>query len=222
MSDIRFQQLKLKIWAKTDEEVATMLNPYEDKYAPIRKLKSSSAHYIHIMKYLFFLYDPGTDLNREFVRLEDRKTEAAKLSGLNKILDSYVNQIYDCTHPATLDVIQTLLTEVFHDRKYREWQTLQNELDEYTSARWEKATPKRRKSRKKDESLEEVTGTHDKTSMEILNLKSKLRDECAKINATLDQLEQAIFGDHTDIKDIAYKSRFMNPESFSRAAKQAV
>lgn len=222
MSDqIKFQQIKFKIFGKTDEEVEAILKPLEVKYAPMRRLKGQSAHYLNIMKYLIFLYDPGTDLNREFVRLEDRKTKAADLSGLNKIKDlSYFDKIYYNTHAETLDIIQALLTEVYHDIKYREWQTLQNELDEYTKARWEKAEPKRRRSKKGDD-VEQATGA-DKTSMEVLNLKSKLRDECQRIIELIKQYEQEIFGDHVDIKEMAYKSRFDSPESFSRALKKVV
>lgn len=218
MTDLRFQNLKVRIYGKSDDDVVALLKPYEVKYAPIRKI-SKSPHYVAIIKYLFFLYDPNTDLNREFVRLEDRKQEAAKLSGLIKITDlSYLDRIFNCTHPETLDVIQVLLTEVYHDISYREWQTLQNELDEYTSARWEKIESKRRRGKKG----EEVVGGHDKSSLQALELKAKLREECQKIIEKIKQYEQEIFGDNKDVKEIAYKSRFTNPESFSRAIKQAI
>lgn len=220
MSDLlKFQQLKHRIHGKTDAEVETILKPLEVKYAPIRRLKNNCAFYLPVMKYLLYLYDPGTDLNREFVRLEDRKNKAADYSGLNKINEiKILDKIYDSTHADTLDVIQVLLTEEYHDIDYREWQTLQHELDEYTSARWERVESKRRKSKKDGEELQTSTGAN-KSSMETLNLKSKLREECQKIIDRIKQYEEKIFGAHIDIKELAYRSRFTNPESFSRAAR---
>jgi AraC-like DNA-binding protein len=226
MSDLKFQGLKFKIHGKTDEQVQEILKPLEVRYAPVRKLQQGKAStYLPIMKYLIYMYDPNTDLNREFVRLEDRKQEAAKLSGLFGIKDlSYIDRIFACTHPESLEVIQILLTEVYHDIAFREWHTLQNELDEYTSARWQRnetSTKKKRRGKKNAEGeneVIEVTTGHDKASMEVLNMKSKLRDECQKIITQIKQYEKEIFGENLDVKEVAYKSRFTNPESFSRAA----
>jgi hypothetical protein len=216
---LKFQQLKHRIHGKTDADVEAILKPLETKYAPIRRLKNNSAFYLSAMKYLIYLYDPGTDLNREFVRLEDRKNKAADYSGLSKISDiKILDKIFDSTHADILDVIQVLLTEEYHDIDYREWQTLQHELDEYTSARWERVESKRRKGKKGEEDVVQSTGA-DKSSMETLNLKSKLREECQKIIDRIKQYEEKIFGAHVDIKELAYKSRFDNPESFSRAAR---
>lgn len=222
MNEVKFQQLKIKIYGKKDSEVQEILKPFEEKYKPIRKLRDSfGASYLSIMRYIILLYDPNTDLNRDFVRLQDRKAEAAKLSGLNKLNDlSFIDKIYNCTHPETLDVIQVLLTEHYHDITYREWQTLQNELDEYTSARWERVEGvKVKKGAGEDD---EEGSVANKKSMETLNLKSKLRAECQQIIALIKQYDQEIFGDHVELKESAYKSRFMSPESWSRTNREAV
>lgn len=225
MEQLKFQALKYRIFGKSDEEVAEMIKPLEVRFAQVRKLKTSNpSSYLSIMKYLLYLYDPNTDLNREFVLLSDRKQEAAKLSGLIKIQDlSYLDRILESRHPETLDVIQIILGEVFHNLDMREWHTLHEELDEYTSARWEKIESTRRKTRrrKKDSEMEisEVTG-HNKASMETMALKSKLRDECKRIREAIHEINTKIFGDNQDIKEIAYQSRFTNPESFSRAQQQ--
>lgn len=219
MTELKFQSLKFKIYGKTDAEVEVIFTPLEQKYAPVRKLQNSAkTHYLSVMKYLIFLFDRNTDLNRDFVRLEDRRIEAAKLSGLNKLTDLKTHgEYYNCTSPDVLDVIEVLLTEVYHDIDYREWQTLHTELDEYTSARWEKIESSRKRGNKGEE-----VSTQDKSSIEALNLKSKLREECKRIRELIQELDQKIWGDHTDIKEIAYKSRFLNPESFSRGARQIV
>lgn len=220
MEAIKFQALKYKIFGKSDEEVAEILKPLETRFAQVRKLRQNMTTYVSVMKYLLFLYDPGTDLNRDFVRLEDRKQEAAKLAGLLKVKDlSYLDRIFSSTHAEILDVVQVLITEVYHDIDYREWHTLHEELDEYTAARWEKIENKRKKGRRKsgeDTEVTEVTG-HNKSSMETLSMKSKLREDCKRIRELLAELETKIFGDNKDIAEIAYKSRFTNPESFSRA-----
>lgn len=220
MADFKFQRLKFKIYGKSDKQLLEMFQPLEVKYQAVRLLRKSP-HYTSLMCYLLFLYDPGTDLNQEYVRLEDRKQAAASLSGLNKIQDlAYLTEVIDNTYPDTLDVIQILLTEVFHDRKYREWQTLQNELDEYTKARWDpiEAT----KSRKNKDDIVQVSSGQTKATLEALTLKTELRQACADIQDKLDRIEREIFGDHRDVKELAYKSRFINPESFARAARQVV
>lgn len=220
MSDFKFQRLKFKIYGKSDKDMLELLQPLEVRFQPLRTLKKSP-HYLALMRYLLYLYDPGTDLNQEYVRLEDRKQAASSLSGLIKIQDlAYVDQVIDNTYPDTLEVIQILLTEVFHDRKYREWQTLQNELDEYTKARWDpiEAT----KSRKTKDEIIQVSSGQTKATLEALTLKTELRQACADIQEKLDRIEREIFGDHRDVKELAYKSRFINPESFARAMRQVV
>lgn len=221
MESPKYQSLKYKIFGKSDAEVEEIIKPLETRFAQVRKLKQSNpVSYLPIMKYLLLLYDPGTDLNRDFVRLEDRKQEAAKLSGLLKITDlAYLDRIFNSTHAETLDVIQILLNEVFFSVDMREWHTLHEELDEYTAARWEKIENTRRKGRrgkKGEEQITEVTG-HSKSTLDALTMKSKLREDCKRIRELLSELETKIFGDHKDIQELAYKSRFTNPESFSRA-----
>jgi hypothetical protein len=222
MDSPKFQQLKFRIFGKTDEEVLEILKPLEVKYAQIRLLKKTSESvYLATMRYLIFLYDPGTDLNREHVRLEDRRTAAASLSGLNKLTDlKTFDGIFYSSSADILEVIQVLLTEVYHQVDYREWQTLHRELDEYTTARWDKVDSGRKRRKKGDEVSE--SASQSKASMETLNLKSKLREDCKRIRELIEELDRKIFGDHTQIKNTAYKSRFLNPESFSRAAKQAI
>lgn len=222
MESPKFQQLKFKIYGKSDEEVKAIVKPLEDKYPEFKRLsKGAASIYLATIRYLFYLYDPGTDLNREHARLEDRKNEAAKLSGLNTITDlKKYDDIFDCNSVEILDVIQVLLTEVYHDTDYREWLTLHRELDEFTSARWDRVESGRRR-RKKGEEIEEVS-SQSKASMETLNLKSKLREDCKRIRELIEELDRKIFGDHLRIKDVAYKSRFTSPESFSQAAKDAI
>lgn len=216
----KYQSLKFKIFGKTDEEVIEIAKPLFTKYAAVRRMGQDLApsHYAAVFRYLIFLFDPQTDLNRDFVRLEDRRTEAAKISGLNTFKDlKRYDEIYYCKGADVLDVIQVLLTEVYHDIDYREWQTLHNELDEYTSARWERIESSRKRGKKGEE-----VSAQTKTSLDALNLKSKLREDCKRIRELIEELDRKIFGDNKDIKDVAYKSRFMNPESFSRASKQAI
>ena len=219
MTELKYQNLKFKIFGKTDKQVEEIIRPLETKYSMFRKLRNGSeTAYLSIVKYLLLLFDPKTDLNRDFVRLEDRRAEAAKISGLNKLTDLKQHaEIYSCKDAAVLDVIQVLLTEVFHDIDYREWQTLHNELDEYTSARWDKIESGRKRGKDGDE-----VSRQDKSSIETLNLKSKLREDCKRIRELIAELDVKIFGDHTDIKETAYKSRFLDPESYSRASKQAI
>jgi hypothetical protein len=217
MEQAKFQQLKFKIYGKTDEECLEMFKPLETRYAVVRRMsKMAQSTYLAAMRYLFFLYDPGTDLNRDFTRLEDRQNEAAKISGLNKLQDlKQHDEIYSATSPDILDFIQVLLSEVYHNIDYRDWQTLQRELDELTAARWERIESSRKRGKKGEE-----VSSQNKSSLEALKIKAQLREDCKRIRELIEELERKIFGDHLKIKEVAYKSRFMDPESFSRASKQ--
>ncbi len=213
MNDHKYQYLKIKIHNQPDEKVVEILTDMSRRYKSFKHLLSTT-HHLSTFKYLIYLYDPNTDLNRDFVRLEDRRQEAGKLSGLARIADiPFLDSVYHASSKDILDCIQTLFTEVYHDRDYREWQTLHKELDEYTSARWEKIEGTRKKKR-----TDEVA-TQTKASIEALNLKSKLREDCQRIREILDELDKKIWGDHDEIKDIAYKARFITPESFSAASR---
>jgi len=214
MNELKYQNLKYKIFLKSDDEVKKVIKPLETRYSAFRRLiEHAGSAYLPTVKYLFYLYDPQTDLNREYVRLEDRKNQAAKDSGLDKH-EALYSDIFDQQVSEVLDVIQILLTEVYHDIDYREWQTLHNELDEYTSARWDRIESSRRKNKDGEE-----ISRQDKSSIEALNLKSKLREDCKRIRELIAELDLKIFGDDKNLKEIAYMSRYTSPESFSRAAR---
>jgi hypothetical protein len=216
----KYQALKFKIHGKTDAQVAEIIKPLELKYAAVQKLADKpKAQYLATMKYLIYLFDKNTDLNRDFMRLEDRQAEAAKLAGLGKIKDiPTYDGIYTCDAPEVLDVIQILLTQIYHDIDYREWQGLHRELDELNAARWQRIEPT---SRNKAEEGDPAP-THNKASLEALKIKSQLREDSKRIRELLEELDQKIFGDNIVIKDIAYKSRFTSPESFAMAVRQHI
>lgn len=194
MSDHRFVNLKFKIHGEPDKEVKAIIKPLE-KFPPVIKLRAHS-DYLAIMKFLLYMFDPNTDLNMEFVRLEDRQDNAAALAGLSKSKDYLLIKNYE--HEDTLDVIHVLLNEVFFDIQMREWHILLKELTDYTRARLK------------------VTDLTDKKAIET---RSMLRQESQRVIDDIKQIEQVVFGDHTKLKDIAYKSRFFSPESFAKAVK---
>lgn len=194
MSDHKFVNLKFKIYGETDKEVKAIIKPLE-KFPSVLKLKAHS-DYLAIMKYLLYMFDPNTDLNLEFVRLEDRQDNAGSLAGLLKSKDFALIKAYE--HEDTLDVIHDLLNEVFFDIQMREWHILLKELTDYNRARLK------------------VTDLTDKKAIET---RSMLRQESQRVIEEIKQFEQVVFGDHTKLKDIAYKSRFFSPESFAKALK---
>lgn len=160
-----------------------------------------------LLRYLIFLLDPGSDLIREIKDLKDRKVRAAELAGFTKGTD-YLTEIFECRDKTTLEFIECFLTQVYHNRKYTEWQTLQQELEEYTRLRWVQIEVKDSK-KKKNENPEDVDVY--KAAAE----KTKVRQQSEEIHRMLDALEKEIFGDNDDIKNIAEKSRFISPEAFA-------
>lgn len=225
---VKFQRLRFKVHGRPDSELSDMLGHLAARYPAFKKLQKHR-HALPLFKYLVYLYDKGSDLHKEFVLLADRKQEAARLSGLAGINSlAFQNKVFQCTEPLVLECIQTMFTRIFHDRDYREWQTLNKELDDYTSARWDPIeTPKKkRRRRKKDQDDEEdasdpETGVQNKDTIQAFNLKAKLREECQKIRGLLDALDEKIWGDNEDVKEVAYKARFTSPESFVAALQES-
>lgn len=228
LDGVKFQRLKFRIHGRPDSEVADMLDQLAVRYPAFKKLQKHR-HALPLFKYLVYLYDKGSDLHKEFVLLADRKQEAARLSGMAGVVSlSFLNKVFQCTEPVVLECIQTMFTRIFHDRDYREWQTLNKELDDYTSARWDpiEAPKKKRRWKKKGEEDEDdqpqpETGVQNKDTIQAFNLKAKLREECQKIRTLLDALDEKIWGDNEDVKEVAYKARFTSPESFVAAIQES-
>lgn len=201
---MNFQKLKFKVFdIPSDKDVLEAfpeLQRYKlfaDSKAPMKNL---------LLRYLIFMYDPGSDLLKEVVELEKRKIRAAELAGFKHDSD-YLNEIFELKDKTTLDFLQCFFTQVYHNRKYTEWQTLHQELEENNRLRWEPITTKSNK--KKDEDVDEVD------VFDAAKKKGELRTQAAKIHDLLDALEKELFVDNEDVKEIALKSRFTSPESFA-------
>lgn len=210
MKIVRFQKLKFKVYDIAPEEDVLEKFPELAKYKVIAKSRAPQKNLL--LRYIIFLYDPGSDLIREISDLKSRKIHAAELAGFEKETD-YLKAIFDCRDEGFLTLLDCFFKEIYHSRKYREWQTLSQELDEYTRLRWEQIDGKQGK--KKGEESDEID------TYKAASEKTKLRQQCEEIHKSLDALEREIFGDHEEVKNIAQKTRFLSPENFAGITKYA-
>lgn len=195
MSEERFSKLKYDV---TKNVYITDEYPDLKKFKELTSLPKTFSN--KILKYLFLMYDPGSDLIFEFKDLDERKNEAAILAGFEKEGRKWgekYREVMALTNPKVLKAVHAIVTKIFFDREYREWQILNHELDEATKRR--------------------LTPVVDQGSKGLSDLekKTKLREECRKMMDKIDILEGQIFGENDDLKEIAIKGRFYSPDTFA-------
>lgn len=177
--------------------------PELKKYRAIQK-RREFAHLDMVLRYIIYLYDPDSDLRREIPDFSTRKVNAALLAGFQTETPEY-KRMLAMQEPIIVDLVQCFLSEVYHNRDYTEWCTLQQELDEYTKLRLKALDDKT------DDGMDEVN------LMKASDLKGKLRKQCEEIHESLDALEDKIWGDDDGTKELAVISRFSSPEAWSKA-----
>lgn len=201
---MNFQKLKFRVFDLPIDADVLENFPELARYKTLAKSKAPQKNLL--LRYMIFLYDPGSDLIREIQELNKRKVRAAELAGFKE--GDHLTSIFDLTDKAALEFLHCFLTQVYHSRKYTEWQTLLQELEENTRLRLEPiATKKQKQGADKAPEDVDVYSAADK--------KSKLREHSAEIHKMLDVIEKEIFGDNDDVKEIAIKARFMSPETFA-------
>lgn len=207
-----FRKLKFNIYDLPPETDILDQYPELSRYKVFTASKAPQKNLL--LRYLIFLLDPNSDLLKEIKELKTRKIKAAELAGFTQQND-YLQEIFDLHDETTVKMMECLLTQVYHNRKYTEWQTLTQELDEYTRLRMEPITTKSRLKNKDEENPEDIY------VFKAASEKTKIRVQCEEIHRMLDAVEKEIFGDNDDIKTLALKSRFVSPESFAGVLRQA-
>lgn len=182
----RFAKLKYKIFGLKEP----VLKKYPDllRYKAIAQAKDLPG-IDEVLRYIIFLYDENTDLSTDYPVLNERRTEAVALAGLN---GDQFKEIIALEEPYKA-IILTFLCEIYFNRDFREWQTAQQELDEFTRMRWNK---------------EEASKLNTKQ-------RSDLSDFCDKLNLKIDALEEKMWGDHDDVKKEIIQDRWSSPEKFA-------
>jgi len=208
---MRFQKLKFNVFNLSPDKDVLEAFPELSRFKVLDKSKAPQKNLL--LRYLLFMYDPESDLRKEITELDKRKVRAAELAGFEKESD-YLTEIFELRDKTTLEFLFVLLTQVFHNRKYREWVTLSQELDEYTRLRLDPITTAKSK-KGGEEDIEEID------VFKSAELKSKLRVQCQDIHKQLDSIEKEVFGDNEDVKDVAIRSRFLSPENFAGVIEAA-
>ncbi len=187
------------------------------EFAELRKheeLKTVIVNNDKLLRYCIYMFDPKSELIKEVSQLKERKAKALNLAGFKKnkdgtfekdaelILNGMSDDIDE--HKQVIDEVQKvtfcMLTKVYNDRKFREWQTLHEELDENIQIRMSKIVDK-----------------GDKATVEAIQKKGQLREQAKAIHLEIDALEKEIFGEHEDLKEHALVIRFSSPETYVSA-----
>jgi hypothetical protein len=179
-----------------------------EKFPDLKKFKaiakSKYPNFDILLRYLIYLYDPNSDLIRTIPDLSSRKQQAALYAGYSHETPE-LEHIMRFKDERILLIVHCLWTQVYHNRDYTEWCTLQQELEEYTLIRMKAL----------DDDEKELD------FMKAMEIKGKLRTQTKIIHEQLDALENKIFGDNVDVKNIAVVSRFTSPESWIRVEEPA-
>lgn len=144
-----------------------------------------------IIRYSIYMYDPKSDLLKQEPDYISRKKRAKELSGIFE----------NTSDDLLLEVGWLFINRIFHERKMREWHTLQQELEENNKARW---TPI------------DDTEKDQKKLMEAYQKKGLLRTQAMEIQKLLDTIESEIFNDE-DMKKKAYEVLLTTPEKVAAA-----
>lgn len=208
---MRFQKLKFDVFNLPADKDVLEAFPELSRFKILANSKAPQKNLL--LRYMIFMYDPESDLRKEILELDKRKIRAAELAGFQKTTD-YLTEIFELRDKTTLEFLFVFLTQVYQNRKYREWVTLSQELDEYTRLRMDQITTATSKKGKEDE-------VEDIDVFKAADLKSKLRVQCQEIHKQLDSLEKEVFGDNEDVKDVAIRSRFLSPENFAGVIEAA-
>lgn len=202
---MRFQKLKFNVFNLAPDKDVLEAFPELSRFKILSNSKAPQKNLL--LRYMIFMYDPESDLRKEITELGKRKIRAAELAGFEKESD-YLTEIFELRDKTTLGFLSVLLTQVYHNRKYTEWVTLSQELDEYTTRR---LNPIKKGS----------DGEEEVDELKSMKIKSDLRIQCQEIHKQLDAIEKEVFGDNEDVKDIAIRSRFLSPENFAGVIEAA-
>lgn len=197
----KFGKLKFPLYDLKDESDLLSHLPELGKHPEFKKIPKNRRD--AVIKYLILLYDPQSHLLKEYHDIRERKEAALVLANIPKWgtdYADYVDKMVGLKDPIILNAIMCLLVKVYHNRKYAEWQTLQQELEEYTKRR-----------------LDPISDDSDKDEMMAMERKAKLRVECHNINELLDGMEKDIFGNDEELTEIAKQLRFDTPENFVKS-----
>lgn len=135
---------------------------------------------IPMLLYVAYMYDKNSPLRTKISSIEDRKEEAADLSGLK----SGREDIFSLEHPSIVKYISSYLQ--FQNSKI--WAILASNEEVLWQYQQELLNPI-------------VNFKNDKDKLSALEIKSKLMNECDAIIKRIDAYEEKLFGDVTDKKE---------------------
>lgn len=165
------------------------------------------------IKFICYMYDPNSELVREYEVLEERKKEAATLAGLTgsgrgldgvryrRVLKGEWKDEEGKEHSDVVAIYQMIyefLTKVHRNLKWAELCTLEEEFSSYMQRRWEKPT-----------------GLSDDKEVNYYDKMGKIREQCKEILSRIDQLRKDIFGDNQDAEEFVYE-KISTPENVAR------
>lgn len=194
---MRFDGLKYPVHELSEDDRAVTTWPELLTYKAIKNRIDdwSSKRLDQVVRYVILLYDPDSDLIKEFPNLQERKEEAARLVSLD-LQDEFTKAVMNCSDVKVTDIILTFIGEIYHNRRLREWHVLCQELDYLTKRRFKFG--------------------EDKENFETISERKKLREECERIHQAMDLLEEEMFSGDKDLLHQVEINRWASPEAFAK------
>lgn len=177
------------------------------KFPELKQIKvfseCRSADRNRIIRYICYMYDPGSPLQVEYQDLQARKEKAAEDAGFERnkkgLWPESVQNIFD-----VIDTEDVLITEMIFEFlriiNDKTWAIIKvNEVNFWECSRM---------------LLDNIGGKDSKQKLEAANLKTKLREELGSISRDMEQQMKKMFGEEEKIQELAKeKLKRITPET---------
>lgn len=180
----RYGRIKLPVYdgSFSSYDAMTEAIPGVDRYFKTLK-KCWRIDVVNLVKYIFFMYDPKSDLVNEYPDdLELRKEVAALDAGYQKYQDEFpefVTEIFEFKDTEAVKFILEFL-QVSKNDVWREWMMSEQELFQLYKIRGQ---------------------LHENLSIEQIKKKAELGEQCKVIITRIKALKEEFYGDNRDLQD---------------------
>lgn len=162
-----------------------------------------------MIRYICYLYDPGSDLQQEFQKLPDRKEAAALEAGFQRKKNGDwpedVEKLFDLSYEGLVGMILRFL-QILKNAEWDEMCTLEQELEHIRQKRWN--------------ILNE--DSKSKTSAELLvSTGNKLMDMAEARVTRLQTLKKQFWQDNSDVQKAVADLEMVTPENVDRVLMKA-
>lgn len=192
----RFSSLRFKVHTvedQLDKEFPDLFRLPEFKKLKVRP------DWDRIVRYICYLYDPGSELIQEFPELQERKEAAATEAGYVRNGNKWPEQLQLIMEQRDADVRKAILAflKLFRNHEWTDIVVTEEEMDQFQGLRMQAI----------DEDESDIYGQAKK--------KNELMEAVAKRRASLKTLYAAFYGDNVDLEAPEF-DEMITPENAER------